>query len=226
MIMAEKVNIVLGGTSGLGGEIVDRLRNDGELAWVLGSSYDEERHGEGFGVDLADGESVDSATEEMKSKLGDQIIKSFYWVSGYGYNGDFSEQEEPRRMAVVNFAGPLPLVQAAWRRVLDQDEGTIAVVSSSTGEKARDNEAVYAGTKFAQVGFTRSLGLEAVRLGTKANVALFKPGGMRTPFWDGNEPEAYDTYNDPKKVADAIVDAVDSQEENYTEQIFERGSLV
>jgi NAD(P)-dependent dehydrogenase (short-subunit alcohol dehydrogenase family) len=225
--MAEKVNIVLGGTSGLGQEITARLRHDGEQVWALGSSYDSEKHGDGLKVDLASEKNVDKAVEDLRSRLGEQTIRSLWWVSGYGFNGDFAEQEDPRRMAVVNFAGALPIAQFAWREMLKQDgNSNFNIVSSTTGQKPRKNEAVYAGTKFALVGFGRSLGLESERLDSPVRVALFMPGGMRTPFWDGAEPDAYDTYNDPKKVADVMVDTANEQTEYFAELTIDRGTQV
>lgn len=225
--MVKEVHIVLGGTSGLGREITNRLREDGEQAWALGSSYENEEHGDGLKIDLADTESVDNAVAQLRVRLGDHALKSFWWVSGYGYNGNFAEQENPRRMAVVNYAGALPVAQFAWQKMLEQDsESNFNIVSSTTGQKPRTNEAVYAGTKFALVGFGRSLGIESERVNSPAKVALFMPGGMRTPFWDGAEPDAFDTYNDPKKVADIMVDATNAQSNQYMELTIERGTQV
>lgn len=223
----EALNIVLGGTSGLGKEIVTHLRKDEREVLVLGSSYDVEKHGEGAQVDLASEASVEVAVDVLRVRLGDKALSSFWWVSGYGYNGDFSEQDDPRRMGIVNYAGALPLVQLAEQKIVEQGEGTLAIVSSTTGVKERDNEAVYAGAKAAQVHFARSLGKEIERVspGSLAKVTLFMPGGMRTPFWDGDRPGAYDSFNDPGKVAAAMIEAVDSQTSQFEEHTFERGTL-
>lgn len=218
--------IILGGTSGLGKEIAAQLRAHDKDVLVLGSSYNADKDGEGIVVDLADAQSVEKCVTLLQQQIDHQTIEAFWWVSGYGYNGDFSSQEHPERMAAVNFAGALPLVQFAWKKLLEQDRGTLAVVSSTTGERARADEAVYAGTKHAQVGFTRSLGLEAERIGTSAQVALFLPGGMRTPFWDANPPAAYDSFNDPAKVARKMIDVIKTQEDRYTEESIQRGELV
>lgn len=225
--MAERVNIILGGTSGLGQEITNRLRKDGEEAWVLGSSYDSEKHGDGLKIDLADEGDVDSAVKQLQVKLGDNALKSFWWVSGYGYNGNFAEQDNPRQMATVNFAGALPVAQLAWQKMLAQDEAShFNIVSSTTGQKPRTDEAVYAGSKFALVGLGRSLGLESKRLNSLIKVALLMPGGMRTPFWDGAEPDALSTFNDPKKVADVMVSETNNQQDEYMELTIERGTQV
>ena len=224
------MNIVLGGTSGLGKEIVHTLRERGEDTFVLGRSYSESKDGQGLAVDLTDRESVGRAVTDINQMLGTEALKSFWWVAGEGRNIDFHSQAHPENMAIANFAGALPLAQLAWRKLLADGEGTLAIVSSTSGVTPRADEAVYAGTKYAQVGFGRSLGLEAARLGTNAKVALFLPGGMRTEFWDkarpDDRPEVYDTFNDPVKVAKRMVDEVDEQTTTFAEVDIPRGELV
>lgn len=220
------MNIILGGTSGLGEGITKQLRSKGDRVLVLGRSYDIKKHGEGILVDLTDKSSVIACVLQLKDVLGGQKLKSFWWVAGYGYSGDFAKQGNPEDMAVANFSGALPLVQFIWQKLLEQNNGTLAVVSSTTGLKARNSEAVYAGTKHAQVGFARSLGSEAERLGSSIKVALFMPGGMRTPFWTGSQPEAYESFNDPEKVALKMVSTVGAQGSHYEELIIERGEMI
>ncbi len=224
---SEKLSVVLGGTSGLGWDIVEQLRERGERVLVLGRTYSSDIHGDGLSVDLASENSVDAAVEQLRVKLGDQALKSFWWVSGYGYKGDFSEQEDPRRMAIVDYAGALPMAQFAWSEMLEQDgSGTFVTVASSTGLVPREDEAVYAGAKAAQVNFTRSLGMEAERLENSTRVTLLIPGGMQTPFWGDEKPVGYETFNDPAKVAIAAVDAVSLQTETFLEKNFPRGEYI
>lgn len=224
------MNIVLGGTSGLGKEIANTLRGRGEDAFVLGRTYGESKDGRGLAVDLTDRESVEKAALHISKVLGTEALKSFWWVAGEGRNIDFHNQVSPESMAITNFAGVLPLVQLVWRKMLADGEGTLAIVSSTSGVTPRADEAVYAGTKYAQVGFGRSLGLEAERLETAARVALFLPGGMRTEFWDkarpDDRPDIYDTFNDPVKVAERMVDEVSEQTTTFTEVTIPRGELV
>jgi hypothetical protein len=54
---------------------------------------------------------------------------------------------------------------------------------------------------------------------------LFLPGGMNTPFWEGNEPENLQDYNDPAKVAAKIISAVSAQSGPFYEELIERGSV-
>lgn len=217
-------NIIVGGTHGLGQEIAKQLHSKGEETFVVGRSYEPAAHGDGLKINLASEEDAHLLAERIKD-LGDTAI-NFYWVSGYGYNGDFAEQEAPEKMAAVNFSNVLPAAQVAFQKMLvEKKAGHFVVVSSTTGYKARKDEAVYAGTKHAQVGFARSLGLESERLGGDVKVSLFMPGGMRTPFWEGNQPPTFNEFLDPVKVAAHLIDRVEIQTEPFYEEVIERGSL-
>lgn len=221
------MHIILGGTSGLGLELCEQLRARGERVLVLGKFYDEARFGDGLALDLYDETSVAQATQALLDKLGGEPIEKVFWAAGYGWRGDFADQEDARAMAVVNFAGALPMLQALWRRMTTQlNASHLVVLSSTSGVKPRPDEAVYVATKYAQTGLARSLGKEAMRYQTPVKVALFLLGGMRTRFWQGREPKHYEHYNDPVKVAAAVLAALDAQSEAYAETALSRGSLV
>jgi short-subunit dehydrogenase len=218
------MNIIIGGTHGLGASITRQLQEQDEETFVVGRSFDEVKHGKGFKIDLSS--ESDAALLGERIRQFDNTPLNFFWISGYGYNGDFSSQESPEKMAAVNFGNVLPAAQAAFRIMLASDaDSYFVVVSSTTGYKARKDEAVYAGTKHAQVGFTRSLGLESERLQSSVKVSLFMPGGMQTPFWDMNRPDSYTDFLDPAKVATRILEKIESQADTFYEEVIERGSL-
>lgn len=221
------MHIVLGGTSGLGLDIANLLRADGGRVLVVGRFHDEAQHGEGFALDLYDRGAVEWSVDELEQRLSGEVLESFVWSAGYIARGNFAEQENVRSMAEVNFAGALPLVQWAWKHMLSQEiVGKMVVISSTSGVKPRADEAVYAATKHAQVGFARCLGMEAGEQGENAQVLLCLPGATKTPLWDGHEPVDYDTFNDPKKVAEKIVETMKEQAAPYFELALPHGSLV
>ena len=221
------MHIILGGTSGLGQQVSTQLRARGERVLVLGRHYDESRDGEGQAVDLYDTDAVSWLTDELTRRLDGEVLQSFVWTAGYGWRGRFADQDVTQSMAEVNFAGALPVVQWAWRRMLKQDiVGQLVVVSSTSGVTPRSDEAVYVATKHAQVGLARSLALEAQEQAENIRVLLCLPGCMKTPFWDGREPDDYATFNDPKKVATKIVDAMQQQVVPYLEVSMPHGTLI
>ncbi len=216
------MNLILGGTHGLGQEIAAELQSHGEDTFVVGRSYDEAKHGQGMKMDILKQGDI----EAIQKWIEENDFTGFYWVAGYGYIGDFSEQSDPQKMAEVNFSNVMPVAQAAWKKLLNAGTASnYVIISSVTGAKPRKNEAVYAATKYAQVGFAKSLGLESERLESKIKVSLFMPGGMQTPFWEGNKPASFDSFLDPKKVATRVVERVSDQQAYFYEETIERGSL-
>lgn len=220
------MHVILGGTSGLGKEIAVLLRAREDRVLVIGREHTDEQFGEGFALDLYDAGMVNWAVEELDRRFGAEVIQSFIWTAGYGWRGLFAEQDELRSMAEVNFAGALPLLQWAWRRMQQQEvTGQLVTVSSTSGVTPRGDEAVYVATKHAQVGLTRALGLEAQEQAENVQVLLCLPGSMKTPFWDGREPDDYASFNDPKKVAEKIVQAMGEQVVPYAELAMPHGTL-
>lgn len=145
------MNIIIGGTKGLGYEIAQSLRTNGKEAFVTGRTYEKDKHGEGCVLDLASDEDVESFARFIREEIAVDGLKGFFWVAGYGYLGDFAEQDDTKLMAETNFANVLPIAQAAWQKMIGSGTEThFVVISSTTGFKPRNNEAVYAATKPAK----------------------------------------------------------------------------
>ena len=221
------MHIILGGTSGLGLEMARQLRESGKRVLVLGKTHNVQEHGEGFPLDVYYPEQVEAAPARIERMLGGDAIEQFVWAAGYGWRGDFEDQPDARSMAEVNFAGPLPLVQWAWHRMAQQRiRSTLTVIGSTSSIKARGDEAVYVATKHAQAGLARSLALQAAEQHLPIRVALFLPGAMKTPFWRGSRPDDYALFNDPAKVAEHILTAVNAQYQTFLEWPLPKGTLV
>lgn len=108
------------------------------------------------------------------------------------------------RMARTNFAGPAAILAAVAERLVVQGSGTIVVLSSVAGLRARRSNYVYGSTKagldvFAQ-GLTDSLG------GTGVRCLVVRPGFVRSRMTSGLDPAPFST--DPATVARATVRAV------------------
>ena len=172
-------------------------------------------------------EQVEAAPARIEQILGGDAIEQFVWAAGYGWRGNFEDQLDTRSMAEVNFAGALPLVQWAWRKMARQHQKSVlTIIGSTSSVKARGDEAVYVATKHAQAGLARSLGMQADEQKLPVKVALFLPGAMKTPFWNGRElPVDYLFFNDPAKVAAHIINAVNHQQQPFLEWALPKGTL-
>ena len=222
------MHIILGGTSGLGLEMARQLRESGKRVLVLGKTHNVQEHGEGFQLDVYYSEQVEAAPAQIEQILGDDNVEQFVWAAGYGWRGNFEDQSAARSMAEVNFAGALPLVQWAWRKMARQNQKSVlTIIGSTSSVKARADEAVYVATKHAQAGLARSLGIQADEQKLPVKVALFLPGAMKTPFWNGRElPADYMFFNDPAKIATHIINAIEHQQQPYLEWPLPKGTLV
>ena len=128
-------------------------------------------------------------------------------VGAYGGITDLDD-EQIREMVDTNYLGTVWSLRAAVRQFRAQgDGGDVVIVSSVAGFRGGDDEAVYAGTKHAQVGLGGSLDRELRAEGIR--VSLICPAGTSTEFALGTgrtegSPEL-DAYLRPDDVAHAIV---------------------
>jgi len=129
--------------------------------------------------------------------------------AGIGQYGGILDQtdEDLALMMDTNYAGTVWTIRAALPEMLKTGGGDIVIVSSVAGFRGGDDEAVYAGTKHAQVGLAGSLDRELREKGVR--VTLICPAGTATEFAVGsgrvdNDPRFADwlTADD---VAHAIV---------------------
>ena len=113
-------------------------------------------------------------------------------------------------MIDTNVKGLLYTVRACLPHLLRSDAADLVVVASVAGQRGPEGEAVYAASKFAQVGFMRSLDHELHRQGVRCSTIA--PGGVHTEFAMGRgrtpqDPDLADMMR-PQEVADAVVHAV------------------
>mgnify|MGYP006282046091 CR=1 FL=1 len=125
----------------------------------------------------------------------------------YGSILDHSD-DEVERMMETNYNGTVWTVRAGVPAMLETTGGgDIVIVSSVAGLRGGPDEAVYAGTKFAQVGLAGSLDRELREKGIR--VTTINPAGVGTEFAVGtgrveNDPRFAD-WMTADDVAHAIV---------------------
>jgi 3-oxoacyl-[acyl-carrier protein] reductase len=106
--------------------------------------------------------------------------------AGIGQYGGILDQtdEDLALMMDTNYAGTVWTIRAALPEMLKTGGGDIVIVSSVAGFRGGDDEAVYAGTKHAQVGLAGSLDRELREKGVR--VTLICPAGTATEFAVGS----------------------------------------
>jgi 3-oxoacyl-[acyl-carrier protein] reductase len=127
-------------------------------------------------------------------------------IGAYGGIMDLSDAKLAEMMD-INVAGTVWPIRAAVPHFLQQGEGDIVIVSSVAGLRGAGDEAVYAATKFAQVGLAGGLDRELREKNIR--VSTICPGGTATEFAMGagrtpDMPGLADMMK-PENIADAIV---------------------
>ena len=220
--------VILGGTTGLGREIAVEYLNRGSRVVVIGRSAREDKSCPAYTqvrCDLNVENEVEGLIQWLHEQNSQRNLHTFIWCAGKALMGEFSKQSPGVILEtfMVNIAHSSLVAHAMWQIMQENGNGCFSTIASSSGVTPRVNEAVYAATKHAQVGFTRSLGLENSEPGVK--VSLFLPGGMKTPFWDGISVKDFDSFLPPHMVASHIVGKIMHQTEGFMEVPIPRGSF-
>lgn len=214
--------LILGASKGLGLELSKITFDQGATNLKIASSYHdgEIERKKFFHCDLSELKS----TLAVCQKLEKYQIDRFFWVAGIFLQGDLMNHSDQDVLKTidVNLRNPILIAKTIWAKMQRGEGKSFTVISSSSGITPREDQAIYVTTKFAQIGFTRSLGLENKKDDLK--VSLFLPGGMKTPFYK-KRPFDFDQFLEPSKVATKIIDEVINQKDKFIEVKIPRGSL-
>ena len=155
--------------------------------------------------------------------------------AGYGLIGGVEEvtDAEIRRQFDTNFFGALDVTRAILPLFRKQRSGHFVNISSIGGFRAIAGAAIYNATKFALEALSEALAKEVAHLGIR--VVLVEPGPFRTDFGGrsiDDTPNRIDDYaatagkmreyyqaahgkqvGDPRKAAEAMIQAVESNAE-------------
>jgi decaprenylphospho-beta-D-erythro-pentofuranosid-2-ulose 2-reductase len=123
----------------------------------------------------------------------------------FGVLGDQQDFEDDPDLAVaaaqVNYVGAMSVCLRSARHLTDQGHGTLVVLSSVAGERARRSNFVYGSTKAGLDSLAS--GLADALHGTGAHVLVVRPGFVRTGMTSHLEPAPLSVTAD--QVADAVV---------------------
>lgn len=126
-------------------------------------------------------------------------------ILAFGLLGDqMTAEDDPAHaveIATVNYTGAVSVGLHVARRLKNQGHGSLVVLSSVAGDRARRSNYVYGSTKAGLDAFAQ--GLDAALAGTGAHVLVVRPGMVRTKM-TSHLPEAPMTTN-PEDVGKVIV---------------------
>lgn len=126
-------------------------------------------------------------------------------IGTYGGIMDMSD-EEIERMSATNFLGTVWSVRAAVPVMRAHGGGDLVILSSVAGLRGGATEAVYAATKFAQVGLAGSIDRELRTEGIR--VTTICPAAVSTEFAMGTGRTPGDAWLDDVMTAEDVAGAV------------------
>jgi len=109
------------------------------------------------------------------------------------------------RLATTNFVGAVSVLTALGNRFARQGHGTIMVLSSVAGERARKANYPYGATKAGLDAFAQGLG-DALA-DANVHVLVVRPGWVATKMTAGNRAAPLAT--DPQRVAKDVLDGLE-----------------
>lgn len=209
--------LVLGGGSEIGLATARRLVADrarriilaGRDAAALDAAAEDLRRGGADAVTVTPFDALDRGShaafvERCWAEHGDIDLV----VVAFGVLGDQDvaehDTDEALRIIDTNFTGAVSVLVPIAERMRAQGHGSIVVLSSVAGERARRSNFVYGSSKAGLDAFCQGLGDALV--GTGVRVVIVRPGFVHSRMTEGLEAAPLATT--PDAVAEAILDGL------------------
>ncbi len=211
---------LLGGTKGIGRAVARRLVARGDRVALLGrdaadlaaSAGDLAARAPAGGpppatgiLDLAHADTFGAALDDAARQLGglDAVVVT---AGAFGTQEALEADAAARaRVLTINFTQTIQFCEAARVRLIEAGGGTLCVLGSVAGDRARKPVVLYGATKAGLAYYMEGIDLRYRDAGLRA--VLIKPGFVRTGMTAGL-PEPPFAAN-PDDIAPAIVKAID-----------------
>jgi NAD(P)-dependent dehydrogenase (short-subunit alcohol dehydrogenase family) len=180
--------LVIGGASGIGRAIAQRLAAEGASVTVgdrnaAGASQTAAlTGGTGFEVDVTDEASVQALVQAAAQAASP--LRAVVSTAGYLPMGRLEETslQEWNRSIAVNASGAFLVAKHAAGALRRAGGGAMTFFSSTSGLQGGEGEAAYAAAKGAVISFVKVAAVELAPYGIRVNCIC--PGWVDTPFND------------------------------------------
>jgi NADP-dependent 3-hydroxy acid dehydrogenase YdfG len=186
-----KTAFVTGGASGIGAALSTKLADAGAEVWIADRQIDAARElaqrltaagakARAIELDVRSFPSFENAVAQAMQQSG--RIDYLFNNAGIGVGGEVDSYALDDWIDVfdVNLRGVVHGIQAVYPIMIRQHSGHIVNTASVAGLVAAPGAASYTATKYAVVGISKVLRLEAERHGV--HVSVLCPGAVRTPI--------------------------------------------
>jgi NAD(P)-dependent dehydrogenase (short-subunit alcohol dehydrogenase family) len=143
-----------------------------------------------YRLDVTDAEAALALAETVESEVGpvDILVN----CAGIAFLGEVVDTalEDWRRILDVNLMGPVNLIHAFLPRMYERRSGHVVNIASGAGLFPLPGLGAYVATKYALVGLSETLYIEARSRGVA--VTAICPWGVLTPIVEGAQVYGYD----------------------------------
>ncbi len=213
--------VILGGTSGMGRAIAQRLAERGDHVFLLGIGDDDlaksasdlvarspKTQPVGYAVcELEKPETFAPALDAADALLGGfdtVIVTAALFATQEALEADL---ELTRRLVTVNYAHTVVFCEHARKRMLTRGGGSLTVFSSVAGDRGRKPVGLYGSGKAGLSHYLESLDHKFHDQGL--HVLTVKPGFVKTGMTAGLKPPPF--AGEPDGVAKDVVRAIDAR---------------
>jgi NAD(P)-dependent dehydrogenase (short-subunit alcohol dehydrogenase family) len=202
--LKNKITLVTGSASGIGAAIAEAFARAGAHVYVadrvaeaaaqtVARIKNNRGSAEVIAFDVSKEDEAERARQTVQGSFGrlDVLVNN----AGIGHVGTLLQTtgEDLDRLYAVNVRGLFNVTKAFLPGMLERRHGVIINLASIGGVVAVRDRLAYCTTKFAVVGFTKSIALDHALEGIRCNCIC--PGRVETPFVTARLRE----YPDPDK---------------------------
>lgn len=183
--------LITGATGGIGIETAKVLVQMGASVTITGRNPEKLHDLETKLLKLADrnrifSQTADLTNEKDRRKLIENAEGALGFISGLVNSagvsgGDTVENLEEafiEQLMNLNFKSAFMLTKPVYKKMMERGEGNIINVSSLSGLRGTYGNSAYAASKFAMIGWTQSMAVEAIKHGIRVNAVC--PGYVDT----------------------------------------------
>lgn len=213
-----KTFLIVGATSAIAGAVVRRLTELGARVVIAARKVDdlarlradvETRHGSPCFALAFDAEDREQVTHLFMKALEHAPAGLDGVIACHGITpdeGGWLSGDEVRRTFEINLISVAVILNDAGKYFAEKRDGVIAAVSSVAGDRGRQSNFVYGGSKAGLSVFLQGLRNRLHPCGV--HVLTIKPGFVDTPMTQGKKLPARFLVASPARVADDIVRAI------------------
>jgi all-trans-retinol dehydrogenase (NAD+) len=179
-----------------------------EEAVKAAAQYIRDQGGEAHAylADISDRSSCFALEKSVASEIGpvDVLINNAGIVECEGLLA--MSESAIRRITDVNYLGQVWMMQAFLPSMIERKSGHVVNICSVAGKVGTAMLGAYCATKFAMIGVTDAVRHELRK--SKVKFTIVNPGYIATGMFQGAKVPLITRWQDPQKVADALIDGV------------------